>query len=197
MRIARTSVAGRPIRAITIDTFADALLFCDRPAPVTVNDAKFSLQHAAAVVALKDRPDLADFEPAAIADPAIAALRSRVTLRRSPVFNALYPAHFGAAVHVALEDGSVVDAAVHDALGDPENPLPEADLIGKARILMRAGGLARADEDALIAAALALAEPFPAAKPAPLTHLMTLIAGIEGSTCRSGSETINLKTAAI
>ncbi|MEP6012515.1 MAG: MmgE/PrpD family protein, partial [Parasphingorhabdus sp.] len=35
---------------ILVETYADAISFCDRPDPQSVNDAKFSIQHAVAIV---------------------------------------------------------------------------------------------------------------------------------------------------
>jgi 2-methylcitrate dehydratase PrpD len=51
---------------IVVETYADAIAFCDNPNPKTPQQAKFSLQHALAIVATSGEPTLADFEPAAI-----------------------------------------------------------------------------------------------------------------------------------
>lgn len=58
-----------------VDTDADAIAFCDRPEPQTEVEAKFSLQHAIAVIAdgRDARPE--DFTPRAIAE--LAELRAR------------------------------------------------------------------------------------------------------------------------
>lgn len=121
---------------VRVETYGDAIRFCDRPEPRTEGEAKFSLQHAIAVVAVRGRPALADFTLAAISDPAIAAARARVTVARAGDLDAAYPAHFGARV---LAGGAV--AEVRDAWGDPENPLDEAGLIAKLHALADWGGL--------------------------------------------------------
>lgn len=130
---------------VLVETYADALTFCDRPEPETVIEAKFSLQHSVAVVLLRGRPELADFSLEAIADPDVAALRSRVKVRSSEAFSRHFPARFGAS---ASFEGIV--ASFLDALGDPENPISPDQLRGKAKSLISAGGLGGAENDALV-----------------------------------------------
>lgn len=122
---------------ILVETYKDALTFCDKPEPRTVIEAKFSLQHSVAVVLLRGKPELADFSLETISDPQIVALRKRVTVRQSPTFQNNYPARFGAAVTF---EGVTVTAP--DALGDPENPVGLDQLRSKADALFAAGGLA-------------------------------------------------------
>lgn len=138
---------------VTVATYADALLFCDRPDPQTSHQAKFSLQHAVAVVMAKGEPELADFEPDAIAR--LAPLRALVQVAEDAAITARYPAHFGARL-------SCGDAAVElaDCRGDPERPLAEDGIVAKARALMHWGGIAPAE--AKDAAALALQGDRPA-----------------------------------
>lgn len=136
---ARGALAGK----VTVSTYRDALVFCDRPDPQSVIDAKFSLQHAVAIVMERGAPQLADFEPDAIA--ALAGARALVTVVEGDDFTHDYPAHFGAAV--STEMGSIV---LSDARGDPERPLSEAGVIDKARALMAWGGIdAGAAEEAI------------------------------------------------
>jgi len=127
------ALAAGPIR---VETYRDALTFCDRPVPTTPIEAKFSLQHAVAVVARRGEPRLADFEPEAIADPDLAAIRARVEIAEARELTAAYPAHFGARVAAGGRT-----ATAHDALGDPENPIDEARIVAKLRELVAWGGL--------------------------------------------------------
>ncbi|GGI80406.1 hypothetical protein GCM10007973_16120 [Polymorphobacter multimanifer] len=133
---------------IMVESYGDALAFCDQAVPRTSGEAKFSLQHAVAVVAVRGRPMLADFEPAAIVDPAIAAVRARVICRSAPGFDTAYPAHFGARV---LAGGAA--AEVRDAWGDPEAPLDAAGHAAKLRRLLAWGGLPPEEAEAAEAAA--------------------------------------------
>jgi 2-methylcitrate dehydratase PrpD len=132
---------------ILVETYADALRFCDKPHPVSAIDAKFSLQHAVAVVAVKGKPVLSDFEPEAL--PGFAAARARVTVALAQDLNAAYPAHFGARVTA----GGVAMMAA-DALGDPENPVGRAALVAKLGALVEWGGLAAVEADAAVALVL-------------------------------------------
>lgn len=129
----REALGEGPIR---IETYRDAVTFCDRANPTTPIEAKFSLQHCIAVVAVRGEPQLADFERDGIADPAIAAVRARVTVAEAADLTAAYPAHFGARITAG---GRTVTMA--DALGDPERPVDEARIVGKLRELVAWGGL--------------------------------------------------------
>jgi 2-methylcitrate dehydratase PrpD len=133
--------------AVSVETYADALTFCDRPDPASVLDAKFSLQHAVAIVIERGVPQLADFEPAAI--DALAATRARVTVREDAEFTERFPAHFGA--RVGTPQGSVT---LIDTRGDPERPLSRDGVIAKAHALLAWGGVDADGIDACLAAAL-------------------------------------------
>lgn len=132
---------------VTVRTYRDALAFCDRPEPQTVLEAKFSLQHAMAVVIARGVPRLADFELDAVAQ--LAAVRRRVTVEEGAEFTAAYPGHFGA----QLISGAG-QATCADALGDPERPLSKDGVIAKARALMLWGGIDSGDADHAICTVL-------------------------------------------
>jgi len=136
--------AGR----IVVETYRDALAFCDNPAPRTVAEAKFSLQHAVAAVFVRGEPGLADFSLAAIDDPSIAAVRALVDVREDEGFTRLYPGRFGARVSRGEES-----ACVPDAWGDPENPLTDEDIMTKTRRLTASAGWTGEETAALIGAA--------------------------------------------
>ncbi|HEY5756693.1 MAG TPA: MmgE/PrpD family protein [Steroidobacter sp.] len=136
---ARGLLTGR----VTVSTYRDALVFCNRLNPTSVVEAKFSLQHAAAIVMKRGTPRLSDFEPAAIAE--LADLRKLVTVEESADMTSAYPEHFGA--RVATEAGEVT---LRDTLGDPERPLSEAGVVNKVRELMEWGGLASSSIDGIV-----------------------------------------------
>lgn len=150
-------VRPEDVAALGIETYGDAARFCDRPAPTTVIEAKFSLQHAVAVTLADGPPPLEAFAPAAIARPEIAALREKAWVNVTPRYDAAYPRHYGSGVVATLAGGERVEAHVPDALGDPENPVDAARVEEKARTLMAAGGLDNAAVEAIVGAAQALA----------------------------------------
>ena len=135
--------AGKLEAPFTVETFADALTFCDRPNPTTELEAKFSLQHAVAVVADGRAADAEDFTPEAIA--ALAPLRAQVSVIEDPAITARYPAHFGARVN---------GFELVDTLGDPERPVHADRIIAKLHSLARWGGLGPEAADRAVALSL-------------------------------------------
>jgi 2-methylcitrate dehydratase PrpD len=131
---------GALLGPVTIETYADALTFCDRANPVTVGDAKFSLQHAVAVVIARGEPTPADFELDAIA--ALASTRAQISVVEDPALTATYPAHFGATVKTTHDS-----ITLSDTCGDPERPLSREGIIAKAQQLMMLGGLTQTNAD--------------------------------------------------
>jgi 2-methylcitrate dehydratase PrpD len=134
-----------------VETYGDALRFCDRPEPRTTGEARFSLQHAVAVVLRDGAPGLAAFEEEAL--PRYADLRGKVGVVADAAFSAAYPAHFGARVTVETGAGRGSET-VADAWGDAENPMAEADVVAKFRRLAAWGGVG--DAGTLEQAVLAL-----------------------------------------
>ena len=126
-----------------VETYADALTFCDRPDPQSELEAKFSLQHAVAVVADGRRAQPEDFTPEAIT--ALAPLRAQVSVAEDAAFTARYPAHFGARVN-GLE--------LIDTRGDPERPVSADHIIAKMHSLARWGGLPRSAAERAVHLAL-------------------------------------------
>ena len=131
---------------VVVETYADALTFCDRPDPEPEREAKFSLQHCVAWVLMHgEPPGLEDFGADAL--EATRNGRARVSVREGDEFTDGYPAHYGAAVTVGGERRSV-----QDALGDPERPMSDAQVRAKAEMLLAHGGVE--DADAVVAACL-------------------------------------------
>jgi 2-methylcitrate dehydratase PrpD len=135
--------AGRLTSPFALETYADAIAFCDNPHPQTEAQAKFSLQHAVAVIADGRSAGPEDFTPAAIA--ALAPLRAQVTVAEDPAITARYPAHFGARLN-GIE--------LTDTRGDPERPLSQEGLLAKVHSLFKWGGLSWAEANRAIDLAL-------------------------------------------
>jgi 2-methylcitrate dehydratase PrpD len=130
------SAVGKLTAPYRLETYADALTFCDKPDPKTETEAKFSLQHAIAVIADGRNATPADFTPDAIA--ALAPVRAQVTVAEDPAITARYPAHFGARLN---------GFELTDCRGDPERPVTEADIIAKMHMLAEWGGLPASEAD--------------------------------------------------
>jgi 2-methylcitrate dehydratase PrpD len=148
---AALEAAGQRVDAITaidIDTYRSAIDFCDKPSPQTTLEAKFSVQHCAAVVLAHGRPAMAHFEDASLADPALAAWRSLVRVREDPEMSRAFPSHYAARVALVMRDGTVFSHTQADAWGDPEWPLAPTDVVNKARCLLEAAGMRDAAQSA-------------------------------------------------
>jgi 2-methylcitrate dehydratase PrpD len=148
----RGQVTGDPV-AVTVETYGDAIRFCDRPQPRTTGEARFSLQHAVAVALRDGPPPMGAFAEVRLGDH--ADLRACVRVVEDAGLSAAYPAHFGARVTVETETGRW-SATVADAWGDGENPMGADDVVAKFRRLADWGGVPAALAERLEQAVLAL-----------------------------------------
>lgn len=147
-------IGNRKIERVRVATYQAALDVCDRVAPRSEYEAKFSLQHTAAAALTDGRIDFASFDPAA--RERLAATAARVEIAATPLYVLRYPTAWGAEVAVHLDDGSELIASREHAYGDPENPLDESAMRAKAAMLLEYGGVAAPAK--FIDAVLALAE---------------------------------------
>jgi 2-methylcitrate dehydratase PrpD len=142
------------VRSIEVATYRDAVQVCDRLTPLTPVQAKFSLQHASAVVLARGRPTLADFDLPSADTPELVELRSRVRLVEDPDLTAAYPNRFGARMKIELSDGRRIEHFHADALGDPERPLSRSEIEDKASMLLIHSGRSSAQADRMIRSCL-------------------------------------------
>ncbi|WP_371189392.1 MmgE/PrpD family protein [Thalassotalea maritima] len=133
------SVNALDIEAIDIDTYQDAITFCDRRIIECETHAKFSIQHAIAALILCGEPALAHYQQAIYDDPRIIALREKVRVGLSVNIESDYPNHYGARCQIRLLDGTSCQAYSKDTLGDPERPLTSHQLTNKALMLLAHG----------------------------------------------------------
>ncbi len=154
----REGFVADQVARIEVKTYREAVDFCDKPAPETPDDARFSHQHCVAAALLAGEPTLADFEPAAIANGKIADLRTKIDVVEDGVLTDAFPGRYGASVTIHLADGAVREAAVETAKGDPENPMTEAEIERKARENLAAAGVAGDAVERLVAACLDVAK---------------------------------------
>lgn len=144
-------VAATDVERVTINTYRDAMVFCDRRTPVTPLEAKFSIQHAVSCLLLFQQPQLHHFDCDYIAREDVIALRDRVDVVFDANIEKLYPAHYGARCEILLKDGKVLSAQVDDTLGDPEKPLSKPQFAHKISMLLSAAGVSASKTDALLA----------------------------------------------
>jgi len=133
---------------ILIETYDDALKFCDRSEPSAGRAAKFSLQHVVAyALQYGVAPDLSDFAETSLSST--KKLRRKIILKSTDEFNHAYPAHYGAAVTVGGKR-----YVAKDALGDPEHALSNQAVFEKAIRLFRHAGQNREHAVSFITTAL-------------------------------------------
>jgi 2-methylcitrate dehydratase PrpD len=130
----------RQIKSIVISTYKSAIDFCDQANPETTAEAKFSLQHCAAVALISGAPQFEDFAVAQLARADFVALRTRISVTESTMLTEAFPNHYGAHLRLTMLDGSVMDHQQNDAKGDPELPMSQHDIEIKAHMLLQAAG---------------------------------------------------------
>jgi len=119
--------------------------------PATVHQAKFSMGTVLAIAATHRRAGLAEFQ-AHFRDPAIVALRDRVTMAHDDEVEAAYPARWIGKVDVVTKDGRTLSARVDEPRGDPGNTLSRDEVVDKAVRLAQWSGAASETEMRAIAA---------------------------------------------
>jgi 2-methylcitrate dehydratase PrpD len=123
-------------------------------APPNGYAAKFSLPYLIAVILVKGRAGLAEFTDAAVRDPDVLRLASRVTYELDPTID--YPRQFVGDVEVTLADGRRLRERQDRPRGGPDAPLTRAEIEAKFR--GNAGlALPAARADAIIGAVRGLA----------------------------------------
>ncbi|AVZ39264.1 MULTISPECIES: MmgE/PrpD family protein [unclassified Dietzia] len=118
------------VAAIEVATHPLAMALDDR-APTTALGGKFSVPHVVAAVLASGSGDARVFASGGLGDPTVAALRDLVQL--TPYDPLPEPPHDRPArVTVRYTDGSRRDAECLSAVGGPDRPLGEAEVLQKA-----------------------------------------------------------------
>jgi 2-methylcitrate dehydratase PrpD len=136
------------IERIDVATYAFAANMRE-PEPANYFAAKYSLPHAAAALVLRGHAGYHAFTDDVVRDPAIAALRRRVTVREDPVLSASVPRLKPARVTVTLTDGRQLTRLSESARGDYQDPYREEEIRAKFRelagVVLSASGVARVE----------------------------------------------------
>ena len=122
------------VARIEVATYRFASVMHD-PAPQSHFASKYSLPHAAAAMVVRGNAGFAALDDSALDDPAIAALRPRVSVSEDPALTAQVPRLKPARVTVTLTDGRHATAARDSHRGDFAEPFAESDLRQKFREL--------------------------------------------------------------
>ncbi|PYM92876.1 MAG: 2-methylcitrate dehydratase [Candidatus Rokuibacteriota bacterium] len=114
-------------------------------APQNGYAAKFSLPYLLAVILVRGRASLAEFENDVVRDREILALASRIGYELDPTID--YPRQFVGHVRVRLRDGRIVEESQDHPRGGPDSPMGrdeiESKFLGNASLVMPADRASR------------------------------------------------------
>ena len=129
LQAALAALRPRPeeIARIDIATYRFASVM-KNPDPPNYFASKYSLPHAAAVMAVRGHAGYSALDDSALHDPAIVALRQRVQVNEDPTMSALAPRLRPARVIVTLTDGRRAEHSCDSHRGDFQQPFAEAEI---------------------------------------------------------------------
>ncbi len=137
------------IEHIDVATYGFAAVMRN-PEPPNFFASKYSLPHAAAVMAVRGHAGHSALDDSALREPVIAALRQRVSVAEDPAMTAVAPRLRQARVTVRLVDGRSATHACDSHRGDFQHPFAETELRDKFRELagevLTAEGVARIEQ---------------------------------------------------
>jgi 2-methylcitrate dehydratase PrpD len=130
----RGELNGRAVRRIEVRTYRTAAAL-DQHAVSTRQQAKFSIPYCVAAALVLGRATEEAFEPAALVNPTISDLATRVEVQEGLELSADFPQTRAAEVRLKLVGGAVLERRVDVPRGMPENPAEPAELRAKFRAL--------------------------------------------------------------
>lgn len=127
-------VSAEQIASVEVHTFHEGTRLATR-APTHTDDAQYSLPFPVAAALVRGQVGAAEVTGAALNDAAILRLSNLIALVEDPTYNARFPAERWAHVAFTLNDGRRLLSEPAIARGNPENPLSDAELRDKYRLL--------------------------------------------------------------
>jgi 2-methylcitrate dehydratase PrpD len=120
------SISVDDIESIEVRMLPFAASVTDDPHPSPGSAAKFSTAHCVALAMVLGRVGLPDFDATTVSNPAIAAMRGRVSVIADDTISKR-----GAAITIALRNRRTLHARVENNRGTPENRLSDVELEAK------------------------------------------------------------------
>jgi len=120
-------LTSEDVEKIEITTFHNSLRLATR-APITTEEAQYSTAYPTAVAMVRGRVDPDDVMEQSFNDPEIKRLAAGMNVVESETYNAAFPANRISSVTLTLKNGKTLTSGDTEALGDPENPVTEADV---------------------------------------------------------------------
>jgi 2-methylcitrate dehydratase PrpD len=103
----------------------------DKQKPMSSYGAKFSLPYSLAVMLIRGKAGLDEFNDETIHDSKILELAAKIRYELDPTID--YPRHFSGHVKVKMNDGKVFEENQPHPRGGFEDPLPPAEIVAKFR----------------------------------------------------------------
>jgi 2-methylcitrate dehydratase len=130
----------RKISAIDLDTFDAAVdIIANDPEkwrPSTRETADHSLPYCTAVALADGEVTLAQFDPQRFTDPDLLELVAKIKVHRDPALTARYPNGIPNRLTVTLADGRVLMKEVEFPRGHAHNPMTDAEVEKKFRVMV-------------------------------------------------------------
>ncbi|WP_428035253.1 MmgE/PrpD family protein [Amphritea sp.] len=123
--------AVEDIHSIHIEGYGPTYNMCNRPAPKSAQEARFSIQYCIAAQFFLGAVRLSAFTETALAREDIRAFMPRVSVSEDAELAAAYPRKRMARINVTLNNGQTLNHFQQTRKGDPENPLTDAEMIAK------------------------------------------------------------------
>ena len=127
---AKPGVSAETVASISARVHPLVLELVDRPNPQVGLEGKFSYQHGMAVGLIDGAAFPAQYTDDRVCDPAVAALRNQIDATIDTGM-----AEYAAEVTLTLRGGISYRVKIANATGAPENPLTDAQLEEKFRVL--------------------------------------------------------------
>jgi 2-methylcitrate dehydratase len=125
-------LAGRPIEAIEVDAYGDAVRMIGRDperwAPKSRETADHSLPFTVATCLIHGDLTADSFEESRLDEPAVVELMTKVVVREDPAFTALYPDAAPTRVTVRTAAGETLTHEVVHPKGHPRAPMTDAEI---------------------------------------------------------------------
>lgn len=137
----RGTAAGRGLKKMEIETYADGWAIVGERQPRSREQAQFSLAYVAAAAWREGAVGLRQmaperFGPEGARDAELAALMARIEIAVNPELSAMYPGAWPARVRVQLDDGAWIHAGLEHPRGSPQAPAGEPELEDKLTALL-------------------------------------------------------------
>lgn len=128
----RARAGGAPVAELEVFTFREAVRLAGA-APATTEEAQYAIAFPVACALVHGEIAPPHVDGAGLRDAAVLQLAERLRLWPDPACDAAFPARRKARLVARLTTGEVLETDYIEAAGDPERPLPDAELEAKAR----------------------------------------------------------------